>query len=98
MALRTFLSKYEETFLNDRYDLLGFMTVSYSYIALFGDYNKPFTTTLKATVAGCLWPVAIPMIFTGKIWQENKNMIIAKHHHKHKKELWVDDFLIDLDE
>jgi hypothetical protein len=74
------------------------MTVSCSYTAFFGDHEKPFTTTLKATTVGCLWPVAVPVMLTSKIWQENKNMIIAKHHHKHKKELWVDDFLIDLDE
>ncbi len=68
----------------------------------YGSSKSPVTSVVCSSVAGAavgfLWPVLAPGAITYHLWQENKGRILAKHHHRWKKELWVDDFLFDMDE
>lgn len=64
----------------------------------FGSNERPMGSVLFGFASGVLFPVTLPGLVMYHLWQENKERILAKHHHKRKRELWVDDFLVDLDE
>ena len=96
MALRKFIVAC-----NSDTSLLGPVTAGLTAAATvltFGSIERPVGSMLVGFASGWVFPVTLPALVMYHLWQENKGRVLAKHYHKRKRELWVDDFLVDLDD
>lgn len=96
MTLANIFARFVSQF--DRYDAVISTGVAAYYYISFGNKERPVTGIMTGVAFGCFWPVTLPSLITYDLWQENKGRILAKHSHKKKKELWVDDFLVDMED